>query len=399
MNAIAKTMDAQELRQQVQSLFEKRFARAPGFALVAPGRVNLIGEHTDYNDGFVFPMAIERYVAMAASLRAEPGPATLHLYSDAMDEQVSIFLDRRPLPAEPRWANYVRGVIAGFWDRGYVLPSLDVVLSSTVPLGSGLSSSAALEVATATLLETALGVTLDPIDKAKLCQKAEHAFAGVPCGIMDQLASVLGRATGALFIDCRTQAATLVALKDPSVSVLICNSNVKHSLADGEYGKRRASCQAAATILGVSHLRDCDEAQVRAARKRLPTPLYERALHVVTEDARVGEFARALESNDLTTAGELMYRSHESLSRDYEVSCRELDVLVAAAKRIGFSGGVYGSRMTGGGFGGCTVSLVDSSRMEAIVNQLTQDYLTETGKHLDAFVTRPSEGQVWTFPR
>jgi galactokinase len=185
-------------------------------------------------------------------------------------------------------------------------------------------------------------------------------------------------------------------LQDEGVSVLICNSNVKHSLADGEYGKRRAACHEAATILGVSHLRDSNEQQVRAARDRLPSPLFERALHVVTEDARVAEFAKALEANDLKRAGELMYLSHESLSRDYEVSCRELDVLVASAKGIGLDGGVYGSRMTGGGFGGCTVSFVDASRVTAIVERLAREYEQETGKPLDAFVTRPSEGCVWT---
>jgi galactokinase len=398
MNTESKTMNVQELRHHVRALFQKRFASTPEFSLLAPGRVNLIGEHTDYNDGFVFPMAIERYVAMAARKRLDDTPKQLRLFSEAMDASVIIALDSRPIPGEPHWANYVKGVIAGFMDRGDVLPSLDVVLTSTVPLGSGLSSSAALEVATATLLETALGTTLAPIDKARLCQKAEHEFAKVPCGLMDQLASVLGREAGALYIDCRSQSAKLVPLTDPNVSVLICNSRVKHSLADGEYGKRRAACHEAARILGKSHLRDSSETEIRAARSALPSPLFERALHVTTEDARVVAFADALKRSELERAGQLMYLSHESLSRDYQVSCRELDVLVASAKRIGLEGGVFGSRMTGGGFGGCTVSLVDSRRVSAIIERLTADYELETGIRLEAFVTRPSEGRVWSEP-
>jgi galactokinase len=190
-NAGNKTMNAQELRSHVSTLFSQRFSRAAAFSLTAPGRVNLIGEHTDYNDGFVLPMAIERYVAMAAAPGASTGARVLRVYSDAMNDSVEIPLEHRPVPGAPRWANYLRGVVAGFFDRGKEVPSLDVVVSSTVPLGSGLSSSAALEVATATLLETALNDPMPPVEKAKLCQRAEHEFANVPCGLMDQLASCL----------------------------------------------------------------------------------------------------------------------------------------------------------------------------------------------------------------
>lgn len=394
MNAASKTTDVQTLRHYVGALFEKRFARLAHISVLAPGRVNLIGEHTDYNDGFVFPMAIERYVALAAA-PSQDARAVLRVYSAVMNETVEIALDRRPVPSEPHWANYLRGIIAGFLDRGYGFSSMDVALASTVPLGAGLSSSAALEVATATLLETVGCRTLDPIEKAKLCQHAEREFAGVPCGLMDQLASILGRTDGALFIDCRTQTARLVPLTDPNVSVLICNSNVRHSLADGEYGKRRAACHEAAAILRVPLLRDSTVEEVLCARDKLPETLFRRAYHVVTENARVRRFAEALENNDLRLAGDLMYQSHDSLRDGYEVSCKEIDVLVASAKRIGLEGGVYGSRITGGGFGGCTVSLVDSHRVEAIVERLSREYTEQTGRAVDAFVTRPSSGRVF----
>jgi len=269
---------------------------------------------------------------------------------------------------------------------------MDVAVASTVPLGAGLSSSAALEVATATLLETVGCRTLDPIEKAKLCQHAEREFAGVPCGLMDQLASILGRTDGALFIDCRTQTARLVPLTDPNVSVLICNSNVRHSLADGEYGKRRAACHEAAAILRVPLLRDSTVEEVLCARDKLPETLFQRAYHVVTENARVRRFAEALENNDLHLAGDLMYQSHDSLRDGYEVSCKEIDVLVASAKRIGLEGGVYGSRITGGGFGGCTVSLVKTSAVHQIADTIFNEYQNATGIKPALFVSRPAAG-------
>jgi galactokinase len=388
-------MNAQELRSHVSKLFSQRFSREPAFSLTAPGRVNLIGEHTDYNDGFVLPMAIERYVAMAAAPGSRAGSRVMRVYSDTMNESVEIPLEHRPIPTQPRWANYLRGVVAGFFDRGKEVPSLDVVVSSTVPLGSGLSSSAALEVATATLLETALDEPMNPVEKAKLCQRAEHEFANVPCGLMDQLASCLGKKEGALLIDCRDQSTRLVTLSQPTVSVLICNTGVRHSLADGEYGKRRADCARAAEILGVSQLRDCDEPAVLAAKYRLPSPLFERARHVVTENARTLRFADALDRNDWAAAGELMYQSHRSLRDDYEVSCRELDLVVDTAREQGIEGGVYGARMTGGGFGGSAVCLVETAQVARVVEHLSRVYREHTRLELDAFVTRPSEGSVW----
>jgi galactokinase len=375
-------------------LHQSRFDQKASIFVAAPGRVNLIGEHTDYNDGFVFPMAIERFVGIAVSHALRAG-RTLRVQSDGMGSAVEIPTDQKPVRGEPKWADYVRGIVAGFLERGHAVPSLDLTITSSVPLGAGLSSSAALEVAVASALEGALGIQLDPLEKARLCQRAEHEYARVPCGLMDQLASVFGRRAHALFVDCRTQQLQLIPLSDAQVSVLICNSNVRHSLADGEYGKRRAQCQRAAEIIGVTSLRDAKLASVTSPGGRLDELHLRRARHVITENLRVEAFAKALTAGDLARAGQLMYESHVSLRDDYEVSCKELDVLVAAAQELGSSGGVHGSRMTGGGFGGCTVSLVRTDCVESIAAQLAARYLEVTGKHLDAFVTQPSEGMVW----
>ena len=244
------------LSRTAASEFTARFGRPPRWVVAAPGRVNIIGEHTDYSGGLVLPMAIDRYTVIAAA-PAPPdaeGGRRLRLHSAAIDQSVDIPLAATPVPGEPRWANYARGVVAGFGARGLVAPALDALMISDVPLGGGLSSSAAFEVATATLLEAALGTALEPTEKARLCRGAEHDYAQVPCGIMDQLISVLGDEAGALLIDCRTEQARLVPFADPAVSLLIANSNVRHSLGDGAYAARRAACVEAAQKLGVAEL-------------------------------------------------------------------------------------------------------------------------------------------------
>ena len=250
---------------------DARFASAPRWAAAAPGRVNLIGEHTDYTGGFVLPMAIDRYTAIAAA----PGTAAglLRVHSLAIGETVEIPVGAAepPRAGPPAWANYVRGVVAIAARRGLGAPPLDAVIASDVPLGGGLSSSAALEVATATLLEAVAGRTLPPVDKARLCREAEHEYAGVPCGLMDQLASVLGDPRGALLIDCRAETARLVAIDDPAVTVLMSNTNVRHALGDGAYAQRRADCEEAARLLGVPSLRDATAGGLRRGARRVST--------------------------------------------------------------------------------------------------------------------------------
>src|SRR6185369_15501800 len=378
------------LSRTAASEFTARFGRPPRWVVAAPGRVNIIGEHTDYSGGLVLPMAIDRYTVIAAAPAPTDAGLRLRLHSAAVDQSVDIPLSATPAPGEPGWANYARGVVAGFGARGLVAPALDALVVSDVPLGGGLSSSAAFEVATATLLEAALGTRLDPTDKARLCRQAEHDYAMVPCGIMDQLISVLGDERGALLIDCRTQQARVVPFADPSVSLLISNSNVRHSLGDGAYAERKAATVEAAQRLGVAELGLATPDTVAAAEAKLGALLHRRARHVVTENARTRAAADALAAGDWRAAGALMYESHRSLRDDFEVSAPELDTLVDLARDIGEAGGVFGSRMTGGGFGGCTVTLAASDRTAAIGDRLAREYQGRHGRALTWFVSRPA---------
>lgn len=362
----------------------------PQWMVAAPGRVNLIGEHTDYNDGFVLPMALDRNVVIAAGPSESDGQALL--WSVNVDEAATVVLSPNVKPGPSHWSSYVQGVIVGCLARGWSVSPFQAVIDSSVPVGGGLSSSAALEVATATLLEAISGRMLDPIEKALLCQKAEHEFAGVPCGIMDQFSSVLCEKDKLMLLDCRSQEVTLVPFDDPDVVVVIANTNVKHELTGGEYAQRRRECEQAAQKLGVPSLRDATADQLSASRSRLSEIEYRRARHVIGEIQRTVEAAAALKQNDWANVGQLMYASHESLRDDYEVSCPELDLMVDIARRIGESGGVIGSRMTGGGFGGCTVSLVRRNHVPQVVRDLTEQYQSATQIEPAIFATRPSQG-------
>jgi len=372
-------------------VFAERFGRAPRWLAVAPGRVNLIGEHTDYSGGYVLPLAIDRHVVIAAAPAAADS-GRVRAYSAALDSSVDIRLDGSEVPGEPAWANYLRGVVSAFGERGLVIPPIDAAIVSDVPLGGGLSSSAALEVAIATLLETVTGAVLDPREKARICRQAEHEFAGVPCGLMDQLASVMGDEAGALLIDCRFEVVRVVPFADPDVSLLICNTNVKHALADGAYARRRAECTEAARQLGVPSLRDATPAMVEAARGIFDPAVRRRARHVTTENLRTLAAADHLEAREFAEVGALMYESHQSLRDDFEVSSVELDTLVDVAREIGRVGGVLGARMTGGGFGGCTVTLVRTEQVGRVAETLSHEYRKRTGQSETSFVSRPARG-------
>jgi galactokinase len=295
-------------------------------------------------------------------------------------------------PGEPPWSNYVRGVVAGFQARGEKLTGFEGVIDSTLPYGGGLASSAALEVAAATLLETMLGKTLAPLEKALLCQTAEHEFAGVPCGIMDQYTSILAKENHALLLDCRTRETTLVPMKDDSVTVMVVNTNVRHRLAEGEYAKRRAQCEAAAKVLGVPALRDASSIDLRAAQHRMDPVVFRRARHVVTENERTLQMARALQAADWQSVGRLMYSSHESLRDDYEVSCPELDAVVEIARSLGPQNGIIGCRMTGAGFGGCAVSLVQTDAVPLVTRKMEENYERKTDTQPSIFSSRPAGG-------
>jgi galactokinase len=383
-------MTLPELAAQVALQFFQKFGRPPRWLAAAPGRVNVIGEHTDYNDGFVLPMAIERYTVMAAD--SSSSSSSCSFFDAHFKETASIDVSGPVTKGQPKWSNYIRGVMAGFQQRDVTIPALDVAFLSNVPLGGGLSSSAALEVCTATLLEAVTGKQLDPVEKALLCQKAEHDFAGVPCGIMDQFISVMGRENYLLLLDCRSRQTELVPMNDPSVALLIVNTNVKHELAGGEYAKRRAQCEAAAKILGVPSLRDASADALEDAQGKMDGIVYRRARHVIGEIERTLHAAEGVRASNWPTVGQLMYASHCSLRNDYEVSCAELDAVVEIAERIAIQGGVYGCRMTGGGFGGCAVALVKADAVAAISKKISTDYLAKTGSAATIFSSRPAAG-------
>ncbi len=354
----------------------------------APGRVNLIGEHIDYCDGFVMPFAIDRYIVIVAA----PNDSKMaKLASDGLPDAI-IDLSTPQDIGEPHWANYVRGVIDGFQKLGHTLPGFDAHIVSTVPGGAGLSSSAALECATATLLEGLLGLTLPKKQKALLCQKAEHEFAQVPCGIMDQFASVFGEENRIVMIDCQSEEPTLVPFENPSIAVIIANTNVHHQLTDGGYAIRRRHTEEALAKIGIASWRNVTLADVEAKWEELGDPVNRRARHIVTEIARTQAAALALEANDFTELGILMQASHVSLRDDFEVSCEELDLMVTIANDIGPRGGVLGARMTGGGFGGSTVTLCDSDQAESIMATMRMVYQQATGIEPEIFCSRPSRG-------
>jgi galactokinase len=380
----------------IHETFERLYGRAPRWIARAPGRVNLIGEHTDYNGGFVLPMAIDRHTQIAA---APNDSNTITLRSTAVDEIMRIDLTR-PVETADRgcWTNYPRGVLAGFIAEGYELPGFDALIHSDVPLGGGLSSSASLEVALATLLEAIVGQRLDPVRKAELCREAEHAYAQVPCGLMDQFICTLARENHVLLLDCRSQQSEWIELADPAVSVLIVKTNVRHQLAGGEYAVRRSQCAEAAKVMGVPSLREATREDMERTRGRMERTLYRRARHVLCENNRTLKAARSIRDRDWLEVGQLMYSSHESLQEDFEVSCAELDAVVEIAQNIGPQGGVFGCRMTGGGFGGCAVALIETRAQQSIELTMMQEYKAATGIEPTLFVSRPARGAALVLP-
>ena len=378
-----------QLVEEVRAQFKTKFDSEPDVIVAAPGRVNLIGEHIDYCDGFVLPMAIDRYTVVAAKKTEAEAPGTAEFYSIDMDDTLSVPLDKIQKGDRGFWGNYVTGVLAGMIEQGSEIPPLQAVTRSNVPIGGGLSSSASLEVAVGTMVEAITEASIDPVTKGLVCQKAEHDFVGVPCGIMDQFASVLCQKDHVLLLDCQDQSFEQIPFTNPDIAVLIINSAVKHELSGGEYAQRRSSCEKAARVLEVDSFRDLTMEQVNAKRDSMDPVVFKRAKHVVGEIARTTEAAAALKADDWDKVGVLMYASHNSLRDDFEVSCKELDILVELASK---TEGVIGSRMTGGGFGGCTVTLVAGDKADAATESICKLYEQATGVKPTAFVTRPSLG-------
>lgn len=377
----------------IKSKFSQTFGPGGKIHVIrAPGRVNLIGEHTDYNDGFVFPMAIEPHVLIACRARKDGKVRIGSTYKPGDIAEFSV--NGKITPGQPRWANYSKGVAAGLIAAGIPLVGMDAMFDNSLPVGGGLSSSAAIEVGTAQSLLALAGETMDPMRVALISQKAEHEFANVPCGIMDQTIVAKGKAGAAMLLDCRDLSTQFIPIDQNELRVVIVNSMVKHELSGGEYRERREQCEA-----GVAHFRKTDESikalrdvtlqQVLDAQKALPDVIFRRCRHVVSENTRATQFADLLTKQEYESAGELMVQSHNSLRDDYEVSTPELDFLVETAVKIK---GVYGSRMTGGGFGGCTVSLVQPRAVETFLQEITAIYNTQYHIKAGAFATTATDG-------
>lgn len=374
---------------ELKAGFRAQFGREP-ILVRAPGRVNLIGEHTDYNDGFIMPAALEYETRAAVAVRDD---RIIRVHSVKTGETAEFDLDD-PAPQPKRnWTDYVFGVAVALQGAGKRLKGADILIASSVPVGSGLSSSAALEVSVGFSLLTLAGLPIDLVELAKLCQKAENEYVGMRCGIMDQFISCNGAHDHALMIDCRSLEKRPVPV-DPRVRIVVANSMVHHELASGEYNKRRASCEEAVRLLTpvlgpIKALRDVTPAALETHKALLSDVTYRRARHIVTENDRVVEAAAAFAAGELARCGALMNQSHASMRDDYEISCDEVDVLVDIAQK---QRGVFGSRMTGGGFGGCTVSLVEAGAADAFIANLKAAYEKATGLKSTVFACSPQRG-------
>jgi galactokinase len=380
-------MTGNDPQSRARDAYRRHFGTEPEMLFRAPGRVNIIGEHTDYNDGFVLPCAIDRETVVAIGCNQE---ASITAVASDFGEHHDSFALAGPIEhVQADWANYVRGVAHQMIAEGITLCGAQMAIAGNVPLGSGLSSSAALEVAVGNALAGIAGQPVDPVQMAKIAQRAENDFVGCACGIMDQLISARGQAGHALLIDCRSLDCTPVSLPD-GVSIIIAHSGVRHAHAGGEYNDRRQQCEAAAQHYDVSALRDLTFEQLEAGKGGLDDVSYRRARHVVTENARTEAAALALKRGNLERLGELMEQSHRSMRDDFEITVPAVDEL--AAIMAAPLAGEGGARMTGGGFGGCVIALAPDARVAAVVKAVADQYRTPEGLPADVFVCQPSAG-------
>jgi len=357
----------------------------------APGRVNLIGGHIDYNEGFVLPAAIDKSIKIAAAPRSDRKVTAVSL---TMTDRIGFDLDDANPQARGNWSDYVRGVAHVLEAAGHRLSGANLLIESNVPVGAGLSSSAALEVASALALTSLSGLEVPLLEIARLCQRAENEFVGARCGIMDQLTSCFGQRGQALLIDCRSLDRDLVPVDESKVAVVVCNTMVKHELAGSEYNTRRAECEQGVRLIQaifpeVRSLRDVTPEEFERCRDELPDNIRRRIRHFISENQRVLEAVKCLRRSDWPAFGRLMIQSHHSSRDDYQVSCRELDLMVELALDIE---GVYGARLTGGGFGGCTVNLVDCEAVEEFGRAIRRFYRRETGLDPDIYACRTASG-------
>jgi galactokinase len=377
------------VQSKVIAAFQDRFERQPKVVVRAPGRANLLGGHTDYNDGYVLPVALDR----AAWIVATPADGSeVRLCALNLDEDAAFSLDRIP-PSSGEWADYPRGVAWALQDDGLELTGMEAVLSSSVPVGSGLSSSAAIEVAFAYTWQVLSGFERDRRELALLCQRAENVYVGVNCGILDQMASTLGAEGYARLLDCRTLESELVPLPQ-DVAIVVVDTKVRRSLTSSEYNVRRAQCEEAVSVLSeylpdIRALRDVSSSDLERFKEHLPETVYRRARHIVADNERVLQAAEALRAGDVAAVGVLMRACHISLRDDYEVSSPELDVLAEAAWEVA---GCYGARLTGAGFGGCTVALVAEGAVSDFEAHVAAVYESAFDRLPDTYVCHSANG-------
>lgn len=370
--------------------FHNIFGEAPAFVVRSPGRVNIIGEHTDYNEGFVLPAAIDKAIFVAIGPRPDE---EIHLWSCDFNQRYSCRL-QEVRPADLHWANYVLGVVDQLQKNGHPPSGFNLVLGGDVPIGAGLSSSAAVECASVFALNRLFHFNLEKLDMVKMAQKAEHTFAGVRCGIMDQFASMFGKKDFVIKLDCRSLAFEHVPLAMEGIKILLLNTNVKHSLSSSAYNERRQQCEQGVEWVRAFHpevksLRDVSLDLLDRHVAGRDALIYQRCRYVVEENQRLLQGCEDLKNGDLPALGKKMFRTHEGLSQEYEVSCRELDFLVDFVKTWP---AVLGARMMGGGFGGCTINLVQEDAIESLTTAAGEAFLREFGHDLTAYVAQIEEG-------
>ena len=374
-----------KLINEVREAFINNFNVEP-LLIFSPGRINIIGEHTDYNDGYVLPAAVNKGI-VAALHKSITGSCTAF----SLDHGCSIEfeLNKLSLSKKGNWENYLFGVIAEIQNRNKVIGNFNIVLKGNIPEGAGMSSSAALENSIVFGLNELFKLGLSKEDMIFISQKAEHKYVGVKCGIMDQYASMFGIKDHALHLDCRTIKSKPYKIDFKNYQLVLINTNVKHSLSDSAYNNRRSTCEKLAALLGVKALRDSTVADLKTVMNKVTAANYQKGLYVIQENFRTIKAIKAIKNGDLETLGSLMYQSHIGLSKQYKVSCEELDFLIEQAKK---NKNVLGARMMGGGFGGCTINLISKKEMENFVKQVSKDYINQFNRECSVYPISLSNG-------
>lgn len=374
-----------KLIEKVLDSFKTHFKTKP-LLVFSPGRINLIGEHTDYNDGFVFPAAIDKGIALAI----DESPSNICRVYAFDNKEIYEFKTSNITPLENGgWRNYILGVVAELQNAGHSIANFNAVFAGNIPAGAGMSSSAALENSFVFGLNTVFNLGLTKTEMILISQKAEHHYAGVKCGIMDQYASMFGIENSALLLDCRTVSSKPYHIDFKEYQLMLINTNVKHELSESAYNDRRSVCEKVSQILGVKALRDASKEDLDAIKSEITEEDYQKALYVISENIRVQHFANAIEDGDLKTLGNLLYQSHEGLSSNYKVSCDELDFLVHQAKN---NPEVLGARMMGGGFGGCTINLIHKNATQQFKTEVSRAFKKQFDKDCSIYSVTLSQG-------